>query len=148
MAQAVFNSAQIGVKCSLKDCLMLQILAAEGSAAYRILASMLEDWQLFQLRLRLERVAYRMGKDEAAPDIFFRELYEKRPRPFEDLTKEETVKKTAEIKDKLIKVLSIDKIPEKKEMLSPVLLKTEKRKNFMEVCLCLRYYIMFILHVF
>ena len=73
MAQAVFNSAQIGVKCSLKDCLMLQILAAEGSAAYRILASMLEDWQLFQLRLRLERVAYRMGKDEAAPDIFFRE---------------------------------------------------------------------------
>ena len=73
MAQAVFNSAQIGVKCSLKDCLMLQILAAEGSSACRILSAMLEDWQLFQLRLRLERVAYRMGNDNATPDIFFKE---------------------------------------------------------------------------
>ena len=73
MAQAVFNSAQIGVKCSLKDCLMLQILAAEGSSACRILSSILEDWQLFQLRLRLERVAYRMGNDDVTPDIFFRE---------------------------------------------------------------------------
>ena len=73
MAQAVFNSAQIGVKCSLKDCLMLQILAAEGSSACRILSTMLEDWQLFQLRLRLERVAYRMGNDNATPDIFFKE---------------------------------------------------------------------------
>ena len=72
MAQAVFNSAQIGVKCSLKDCLMLQILAAEGSSACRILSAMLEDWQLFQLRLRLERVAYRMGNDNATPDIFFK----------------------------------------------------------------------------
>ena len=73
MAQAVFNSAQIGAKCSFKDCLMLQILAAEGSSACRILSAMLEDWQLFQLRLRLERVAYRMGNDSATPDIFFKE---------------------------------------------------------------------------
>ena len=65
MAQAVFNAAQVDTRCSLKDCLMLQILHAEGSIAYRILASMLEDWQLFQLRLRLERVAYRMGRDTA-----------------------------------------------------------------------------------
>ena len=72
MAQAVFNTAQIGVNCSLKDCLMLQILAAEGSSAYRILSSMLEDWQLFQLRLRLERVAYRMGRDGVSSDLFFK----------------------------------------------------------------------------
>ena len=72
MAQAVFNAAQVDTRCSLKDCLMLQILHAEGSIAYRILASMLEDWQLFQLRLRLERVAYRMGRDTAAPDEFYK----------------------------------------------------------------------------
>ena len=73
MAQAVFNTAQVGTRCSLKDCLMLQILAAEGSKAYNILKSMLQDWQLYQLRLRLERVAYRMGHDTASPDEFYKE---------------------------------------------------------------------------
>ena len=73
MAQAVFNTAQLGVNCSFKDCLMLQIMAAEGSMAYRTFAKLLQDWQLFQLRLRLERVAYRMGRESGAPDIFFKE---------------------------------------------------------------------------
>lgn len=72
MAQAVFNTAQVDTKCSLKDCLMLQLLSAEGSKAYRTLADTLQDWQLFQLRLRLERVAYRMGKDITPPDEFYR----------------------------------------------------------------------------
>lgn len=72
MAQAVFNVAQIGTRCSLKDCLMLQILSAEGSKAYRTLSSLLEDWQLYQLRLRLERVAYRMGRDTQSPDEFYK----------------------------------------------------------------------------
>ena len=83
MAQAVFNTAQIGSNCSLKDCLMLQILTAEGSMAYRVLSSILEDWQLFQLKLRLERVAYRMGRDTTPPDEFFKayaaELAERAP---------------------------------------------------------------------
>ena len=72
MAQAIFNTAQVDTKCSLKDCLMLQLLSAEGSKAYRTLADTLQDWQLFQLRLRLERVAYRMGKDITPPDEFYR----------------------------------------------------------------------------
>ena len=72
MAQAVFNTAQVDTKCSLKDCLMLQLLLSEGSKAYRLLAEIVQDWQLFQLRLRLERVAYRMGKDITPPDEFYR----------------------------------------------------------------------------
>ena len=72
MAQTIFNTAQVDTRCSLKDCLMLQILAAEGSMAYRLLDSLLEDWQLFQVRLRLERVAYRMGSDSTSPEQFFR----------------------------------------------------------------------------
>ena len=73
MAQTIFNTAQVNTRCSLKDCLMLQILSAEGSMAYRLLTSLLEDWQLFQVRLRLERVAYRMGKDNTSPELFFRQ---------------------------------------------------------------------------
>ncbi len=72
MAQAVFNAAQVDTRCSLKDCLMLQILASEGSMAYNILKGLLQDWQLFQLKLRLERVVYRMGHDTATPDEFYK----------------------------------------------------------------------------
>ena len=87
MAQAVFNAAQVDTRCSLKDCLMLQILSAEGSKAYRILASILEDWKLFQLRLRLERVAYRMGHDTASPDEFYKEYSERLAERFADTTR-------------------------------------------------------------
>ncbi len=73
MAQAVFNIAQVGERYSLKDCLMLQIMAAEGSMAYRVMGELLQDWQLFQLRLRLERVAYRMGQDSTPPNEFYKE---------------------------------------------------------------------------
>lgn len=72
MAQAVFNTAQVDTRCSLKDCLMLQILSSEGSMAYNIFKELLQDWQLFQLKLRLERVAYRMGHDIATPDEFYK----------------------------------------------------------------------------
>ena len=73
MAQAVFNSLQVDTRCSFKDCLMLQILASEGSMAMRKLSTLLEDWQLFQLRLRLERVAYRTGHDTSSPEEFYKE---------------------------------------------------------------------------
>ncbi|MBR6656488.1 MAG: hypothetical protein IKL20_07815 [Alistipes sp.] len=72
MAQAVFDVSKAEGRCSLKDCLMLQILGATGSKGYRALASQLEGWQLSQLRLRLERFAYRMGRDTEAADEFYR----------------------------------------------------------------------------
>lgn len=73
MAQALFNTAQVDRSCSLKDCLMLQIIANEGSIAYRTLTTLLQPWQLLQLRLRLERVAYRMGRDTTPPEMFYKE---------------------------------------------------------------------------
>lgn len=73
MAQAVFDVSQVDTRCSLKDCLMLQILRAENSKAYRALASFLSDWQIKQLRLRLERFAYRMGVDTVPPAEFYKE---------------------------------------------------------------------------
>jgi len=84
MAQAVFNTAQVDTRCSLKDCLMLQILVAEGTMAYRIFAELLQDWQLFQLRLRLERVAYRMGHDTAPADEFYKGYSEHLAQRFSD----------------------------------------------------------------
>ena len=97
MAQAVFNTAQIGTRCSLKDCLMLQILCAEGSIAYRVLASLLEDWQLYQLRLRLERVAYRIGRDTTAPDEYYKHYSTKLAERFSDATRISTIHAVTDI---------------------------------------------------
>ena len=72
MAQALFDVSQIDTKCWLKDCLMLQILRAENSKAYRTLTLLLEDWQIKQLKLRLERFAYRMGVDDTPPSEFYK----------------------------------------------------------------------------
>ncbi|MBQ5647637.1 MAG: hypothetical protein IIV16_00765 [Alistipes sp.] len=72
MAQAVFDVSKAEEHCSLKDCLMLQILGATSSNGCRALASQLDGWQLAQLRLRLERFAYRMGRDTEAADEFYR----------------------------------------------------------------------------
>ena len=91
MAQAVFNTAQVGTKCSLKDCLMLQILCAEGSMAYNIFKELLQDWQLFQLRLRLERVAYRMGHDTSAPDEFYKSYAARLAERFTDVGRISTI---------------------------------------------------------
>lgn len=72
MAQAVFDVSKAEERCWLKDCLMLQILNAENSKGYRAIASQLEGWQIAQLKLRLERLAYRMGRDTDEADRFYK----------------------------------------------------------------------------
>lgn len=73
MAQATFDTSRVEGQSSLKDCLLLQILSNEGSLAYRSLASLLESWQLRQVKLRLERIAYRLGCGTTPPDEFYKE---------------------------------------------------------------------------
>ena len=72
MAQAVFDISQVDTQYWLKDCLMLQILKAKNSKAYRSLALLLDDWQIKQLLLRLERFAYRTGPDTTPPEAFYK----------------------------------------------------------------------------
>ncbi len=72
MAQAVFDISQVDTKCWLKDCLMLQILRATNSKAYRSLAQLLDDWQIKQLKLRLERFAYHSGPGTTPPGAFYK----------------------------------------------------------------------------
>ena len=91
MAQAVFNAAQVDTQCSLKDCLMLQILYSEGAMAYKVFNRILQDWQLFQLRLRLERVAYRMGHDTAPADEFYKGYSEHLAERFPDVGRISTI---------------------------------------------------------
>ena len=84
LAQAVFNIAQVGERYSLKDCLMLQILGAENSRAYRTLSSQLEGWQIRQLRLRLERFAYHTGQHTASPEVYYKRYAELLTEQFAD----------------------------------------------------------------
>ncbi len=99
MAQAVFDVSKADGPCSLKDCLMLQILNATNSKGYRSLASQLEGWQLAQLKLRLERFAYRMGRDTEAADEFYREYISHLVERFGDAEQISTLHAVADILD-------------------------------------------------
>ena len=59
--------------------------------AYKIFNQILQDWQLFQLRLRLERVAYRMGHDTLSPDIFYKEYSDHLAERFPDVGRISTI---------------------------------------------------------
>ena len=55
IARSAFNTTKAGMTHSLKDFLTLELLREEGSLAYQLLSSRLKDWELYQVRLRIER---------------------------------------------------------------------------------------------
>ena len=55
IARAAFNTTKAGITHSLKDFLTLELLREEGSLAYQLLSARLKDWELYQVRLRIER---------------------------------------------------------------------------------------------
>lgn len=71
-----------------------------------------------------------MKNTDFSPDTFFRELYEKRPFPFEGKAADEIKITAEEIKKRAKTAFGIDNIPEKTEALCPVVLKTEKRRGY------------------
>lgn len=71
-----------------------------------------------------------MKNTDFSPDTYFRELYENRPFPFEGKSADEIKITVEEIKEKAKKAFGLDKIPEKTENPSPVILHTEKRKGY------------------
>lgn len=72
IARAAFNTTKARINHSLKDFLMLEILNEEGSLAYQILTSHLKDWELYQVRLRIERelITSKPGEKANAEDFF------------------------------------------------------------------------------
>ena len=77
IARAAFNTTKAGIDHSLKDFLMLEMLREEGSLAYQLLSSRLKDWELYQVRLRIEREIITVKPQESlSPETFFRDFTE------------------------------------------------------------------------
>ncbi len=77
IARTAFNTTKATITHSLKDFLALELLREEGSLAYQILLRHLKDWELYQVRLRIENeltVAASSGDD--APEEFYRQFAE------------------------------------------------------------------------
>ena len=73
IARAAFDTTRDGVTHALKDRLALELLREEGSLAYQLLSARLKDWELYQIRLRIEREIAEPGvPEEASPEIFYR----------------------------------------------------------------------------
>ena len=54
ISQTAFDMERTGAKTLHKDYLMVAILRSEGSLAYKVVEQLLEDWQIYQITLRIE----------------------------------------------------------------------------------------------
>ncbi|MDE7006185.1 MAG: AAA family ATPase, partial [Alistipes sp.] len=73
LARAAFNTAKAGVTHSLKDHLALELLREEGALAYQLLSAQLKDWEVYQIRLRIERdIAAVQPSERLDPETFYR----------------------------------------------------------------------------
>lgn len=72
IAQVTFDTMHSGKNYMLKDQLMLAILRYDGTFAQNILRESIDDWQLFQIALRIENSLENRVKGEVdIPEIFF-----------------------------------------------------------------------------
>ena len=71
-----------------------------------------------------------MKQYDFSPDRFFGELYENRVSPYENIKAEDIPSVSADIKNRLKEILSIEKIPHKNDELTLVELSSEKRKGY------------------
>ena len=55
IARTAFDTSKQGETHWLKDRLLLEIIREEGSLAYQLLSARLKDWEIYQVRLRIER---------------------------------------------------------------------------------------------
>ncbi len=78
IARSAFNTTKAGITHSLKDFLALELLREEGSLAFQLLSARLRDWELHQVRLRIEHEIRTVKRQESrnASDAFYRGLAE------------------------------------------------------------------------
>ncbi len=77
VARAAFNTTKANISHSLKDFLALELLREEGSLAYQLLSNRLKDWELYQVRLHIEReLAAPAPQESLAPEEFYRAFCE------------------------------------------------------------------------
>ena len=72
IAQVTFDTMKSGKNYMLKDQLMLALLRYDGTFAQNILRDSIDDWQLYQITLRIENSLENGSKSEVEiPEIFF-----------------------------------------------------------------------------
>lgn len=72
IAQVTFDTMKSGKNYMLKDQLMLALLRYDGTFAQNILRESIDDWQLYQIALRIENTLESCTKSEVEiPEIFF-----------------------------------------------------------------------------
>ncbi|MFI3281310.1 MAG: ATP-dependent Clp protease ATP-binding subunit [Rikenellaceae bacterium] len=74
IVRTAFGRLKAGEQKSYKDHLFLEILDSDGSLVKQFLASRLQDWQLFQLKLRVQQAIISSPKSEDLPaEEFYRQ---------------------------------------------------------------------------
>lgn len=77
VARTLFQTTKEGIDRALKDRLVLEMLREEGSLAFQLLAARLKDWELCQIRLRIEREVNACDEcEDQTPETFYRGLVE------------------------------------------------------------------------
>lgn len=72
IAQVTFDTMKSGKNYMLKDQLMLALLRHDGTFAQNILRESIDDWQLYQIALRIENCLDIGAKSQVEiPEIFF-----------------------------------------------------------------------------
>ncbi len=78
IAQVTFDTMHSGKNYMLKDQLMLAILRYDGTFAQNILRESIDDWQIYQIALRIENALERGNKNEfEIPEMFFQSYLSK-----------------------------------------------------------------------
>ena len=76
IARTAFKTTKAEVRSAVGDYLVLELLGETGSMAYQLLSARLQDWELYQLRLRLETALHEQGskKGDTDPETYFRQF--------------------------------------------------------------------------
>ncbi|MFR9602834.1 MAG: ATP-dependent Clp protease ATP-binding subunit [Rikenellaceae bacterium] len=73
IARATFTTTKHGVTHSLLDHLFLEIISYENSHAFQTLATIMESWQLYQLRLKVEQSTKQRDEVDSGydPELYY-----------------------------------------------------------------------------
>ena len=76
IARTAFKTTKAEVRSAVGDSLVLELLGETGSMAYQLLSARLQDWELYQLRLRLETALHEQGtrRGDTDPEVYFRQF--------------------------------------------------------------------------
>ncbi len=71
-----------------------------------------------------------MKSNDFSPDAYFEKLYDERPRPFLDKDARETAECCGKIREDVKSILGAERIPYRKESISPRVLSSQKRRGY------------------